>query len=123
MNNKSKKVEGLLAAIQRQVPTQEAAPALVPTEADQPETRRKAPRTASDEPKSRAGKAVQFWVWDQDRQLIREFAAWLAGQGERPSDSQVIRAALRMAKTNSEFLKAYRQIAQMDGRLKQRKTA
>ena len=37
---------------------------------------------------------MQFWMHDEDRKLIRELSAWLAGQGTRPSDSMVIRAAL-----------------------------
>jgi hypothetical protein len=68
------------------------------------------------------GKPVQFWLHDEDRKLVRELAAWLAGQGIRPTDSMVVRAALRMAKTGTELLEAARQSAQLDGRLKQQKT-
>jgi hypothetical protein len=72
-------------------------------------------------PISRTGKPVQFWLHDEDRQLVRELAAWLAGQGIRSTDSMVIRAALRTAKTGGELLDAYREAAQLDGRLKQHK--
>jgi hypothetical protein len=68
----------------------------------------------------RVGKPVQFWMHEEDRRLIRELAAWLAGQGVRPTDSMVVRAALRMAKTNAAFLDAYRDAAQLDGRLRTR---
>jgi len=64
---------------------------------------------------------VQFWLHDEDRKLVRELSAWLAGQGERPTDSLVIRTALRMANTGGELLKAFRQASQLDGRLKQHK--
>ncbi len=64
------------------------------------------------------GKAVQFWFHDEDRRQIRELAAWLAGQGERPTDSLVVRAALRMADTGGDFLAAYRKTSSLDGRLK-----
>jgi hypothetical protein len=72
-------------------------------------------------PLSRVGKPVQFWLHDEDRQLVRELAAWLAGQGIRSTDSMVIRAALRTAKTGGDLLDAYREAAQLDGRLKQHK--
>ena len=49
---------------------------------------------------------------------MRELAAWLAGQGLRPTDSMVIRVALRTARTGGELLEAYRQASRLDGRLK-----
>jgi hypothetical protein len=66
------------------------------------------------------GKPVQFWLHEEDRRLIRELAAWLAGQGIRPSDSMVVRATLRMAKAGPALLEAYRQAAALDGRFKLR---
>jgi len=84
-----------------------------------PNASRRAAATAP--PKSKGGKPVQFWLHDEDRRLVRELAAWLAGQGVRSTDSLVIRAALRTARTNAEFLEAYRHAAQLDGRLKPQK--
>ena len=69
--------------------------------------------------KARIGSPVQFWFHDEDRRIVRELAAWLAGQGHRPTDSMVIRAALRIAKTDGDLLKAYRQASELDGRLRQ----
>jgi hypothetical protein len=66
------------------------------------------------------GKPVQFWMHEQDRKLIREFSAWLAGQGIRPTDSMVIRAALRAVRPGTGYLEAYRQAALLDGRLRPR---
>ena len=66
----------------------------------------------------RLGKPVQFWLHEEDRKLVRELAAWLAGQGIRPTDSMVVRAALRMSKPGATFLEAYRQAALLDGRLR-----
>lgn len=125
---KSDRTESLLAAIQRKAPTNAAAAPLNPVPAvaePAPEPRPKAPRPATEShaPASRAGKPAQFWLHDEDRRLVRELAAWLNGQGERVTDSLVIRAVLRVAKTGPEFLKAYRQLSQQDGRLKPRKTA
>ena len=69
-------------------------------------------------PTRRLGKPVQFWLHEGDRKIIRELAAWLAGQGIRPTDSMVVRAALRMAKTGPGLLESYRNAALLDGRLK-----
>ncbi len=65
---------------------------------------------------------VQFWLHDEDRRLVRELAAWLAGQGVRSTDSLVVRAALRTVKTGGEFREAYRYASRLDGRLKPNKT-
>jgi hypothetical protein len=61
---------------------------------------------------------VQFWMHDDDRKLVRELSAWLAGQGLRPTDSMVIRAVLRLAKTGNGLIEAYWEAAKLDGRLK-----
>lgn len=123
---KSSNESKLLAAIQRNVP----APALAPAAVVAPEPsanaaagRRKPAKRAEPipMPKSRVGKPVQFWLHDEDRRLVRELAAWLAGQGIRTTDTMVIRSALRMAKTGGELLDAARQASQLDGRLKQHK--
>jgi hypothetical protein len=92
----------LLAALQ-QTPTLTTSVA-VPTSA---------PQTAR-----RVGKPVQFWLHEEDRKIVRELAAWLAGQGIRPTDSIVIRAALRLAKPGPALLEAHRQAAALDGRLR-----
>jgi hypothetical protein len=55
---------------------------------------------------------------DEDRKLVRELSAWLAGQGIRPTDSMVIRAALRLARTGDSLLEAYWEAAKLDGRIK-----
>lgn len=68
--------------------------------------------------KSKIGKPVQFWLHDEDQQLIRELAAWVAGQGKRVSDSRLIRAALHLAKPGGALLEAYEAASRLDGRLK-----
>ena len=122
---KSAKVNSLLAAIQRKAPDN-PAPAPQPTAETvvQPKPRTNARRRAAATvpPQSKGGKPAQFWLHDEDRRLVRELAAWLAGQGVRSTDSLVIRAALRTAKTGAEFLEAYRHASQLDGRLKPHKT-
>lgn len=68
-------------------------------------------------PKQSGGR-VHFWFQLEDRKTVRELAAWLAAQGERPSDSLILRTALRMAKPGSELLAAYREAEKLDGRRK-----
>ena len=117
----------LLAAIQRKVPSvpapsdPEPKPPATPEAQVQP--RRKEPRAVmpADKPKRRKGKQVQFWFHEEDGRLVRELAAWVAGQGLRPTDSLVIRAALRTAQTGAGLLLAYRRAAELDGRLKRHK--
>ncbi|MFZ0272368.1 MAG: hypothetical protein WB524_11685 [Acidobacteriaceae bacterium] len=127
MSKGKTKVNDLLAAIKRQptppapVPdeTEAQKPLLSKLEQEAPE-RRSAPKRqpAEKKPKSRMGKPSQFWMHAEDRQLVRELSAWLAGQGMRPTDSMVIRAVLRLAKTGNGLLEAYWQAAQLDGRIK-----
>lgn len=119
----STKAGALLAAIRRKAPGGRTAPpepskrtAAAVAEPDAPR------RTGVAVPKSRVGKPVQFWLHEEDRRLVRELAAWLAGQGLRSTDSLVIRSALRTAKTGGELLEAYREASQLDGRLKRHKS-
>jgi hypothetical protein len=114
---KSKNVDDLLAAIQRKAPNPDHEARGEPEQSD---AHRAVVPVAEIRPKrSRVGKAVQFWMHEEDRRILRELSAWLASPGVRPSDSLVIRTALRVAKTGSELLQAYHEAAQLDGRLKQ----
>ena len=111
------KQDQLAAALRGAVPTvsqpeQEQTPAAAN---EIPPSRSK--RTA--QTKRQRGKNVHFFLHDEDTRLIRELATWLSGQGERPNDSLVVRAALRAARTDANLLKSYRQATQLDGRLKQ----
>jgi hypothetical protein len=103
MSKPKDNVSSLLAAIQR-TPHASAQPPVAP--APQPtET-------------LRTGKQAQFWLHEDDRRLIRELSSWLASQGVRPTDSLVVRAALRTAQGGEALLAAYREAAAKDGRLK-----
>ena len=126
MGKAKNNVSDLLAAISRKMPeAAPPAPAVIELPAElkvEGPVKRKPEKatatTAAKKPKSKIGRAVQFWMHDEDTQLVRELSAWLAGQGVRPSDSMVIRAALRYAKTGSGLLEAYWQASRLDGRLK-----
>ena len=125
MSKQKNNVNDLLAAIKRAPTGPAPEKAVVGSPAPKrPEVekhmRQEPPKKATAEKtvKSRLGKPVQFWMHDEDRKLVRELSAWLAGQGIRPTDSMVIRAVLRLAKTGSGLLEAYWQAAKLDGRIK-----
>jgi len=125
MKKQRNNVNDLLAAIKRQ-PTSatpekkiDEALAVKPPETEKRSWSEAAKKAAPEKKtKSKMGKPVQFWMHDEDRKLVRELSAWLAGQGIRPTDSMVIRAVLRFAKAGSGLLEAYWQAAKLDGRIK-----
>lgn len=129
MSKAKDNVNSLLAAIQRKAPPAPAPESKrEPVKAVKPQapsTKKIAakPEPGAVKPKSRGGRPIQFWFHDDDRRLIRELAAWLAGQGVRPTDSLVVRSALRMATPGGALLAAYHEEAKLDGRLKRGNTA
>lgn len=68
---------------------------------------------------AKRGKAVNIYLHDADQMRIRELAAYLASEGLRVSDSQVIKAALLLAQPDKRLLKAYLDIKGADRRYKQ----
>jgi hypothetical protein len=124
MSKPKSNVSDLLAAIKRQPTnatpekTEDAQP-VKQSEIKKP-ARQETPKKVAAEKrvKGRMGKPVQFWMYDEELKLVRELSAWLAGQGVRPSDSLIIRSALRLAKTGSGLLEACSQAAKLDGRLR-----
>jgi hypothetical protein len=133
MNSKPKsqsKQDALAAALKNVAPTLRPEPAapISPEESASikiatpiAEPKATAPRVthSSEAAKKKGGKNVHFFLQGEDDRWIRELATWLSGQGERPNDSLVVRAAIRAVKTDAAFLKAYRQARELDGRLKQ----
>lgn len=77
-----------------------------------------AKESSATNPGRRAGKPVQFWLHERDSKTVRHLAAWVASQGFRPSDSMIVRAALRIAKTDANLLAACREEALLDGRIR-----
>jgi hypothetical protein len=65
------------------------------------------------------GKPVNIYLHDADQVRIRELAAYLASEGLRVSDSQVIKAALLLARPDKRLLNAYLEIRGADQRYKQ----
>jgi hypothetical protein len=119
--NSNARQSSLLAAIQRKAPAAASPPPkaepLPPAQAANIEANQTRVSPQKSE-RGRVGSPVQFWFHDEDRLLLRELAAWLAGQGLRSTDSMVMRAALRSVKTGGDFLEAYRRASELDGRLK-----
>jgi hypothetical protein len=69
---------------------------------------------------SKRGKAVNIYLHDADQVRIRELVGYLANEGLRVSDSQVIKAALLLAQPDKRLLKAYQDIKGADQRYKQK---
>jgi len=67
------------------------------------------------------GKPVNMYMHPDDVSRIRSLAAYLAGQGKRVSDSQVVKAALRVARADSDLLTAYEETLAIDQRFKHSK--
>ena len=107
MSSRPSRQDSLLAALHR-TPAQTTIPEAPPAEI----------KPSAKNASRKIGKPVQFWLHEEDRKIVRELAAWLAGQGIRTSDSMVVRAALRMSETGADFLAAYRKAAALDGRLR-----
>jgi hypothetical protein len=66
---------------------------------------------------SKRGKAVNISLHQADQIRIRELAAYLANEGLRVSDSQIIKAAL-LAQPDKRLLKAYLEVKGADQRYK-----
>jgi hypothetical protein len=64
------------------------------------------------------GKAVNIYLKEADILHIRGLFAYIAAKGHNVSDSQIIAAALRVAKADSKFLKAFEAGLLLDARRK-----
>lgn len=128
MATKSSKASSLLALIQTS-PTEPSGIAVAepsqqatgkrPT----PQSKRKSrPELKSIQPAmaGRTGSRVTIFLHEEDRRIIRELMAYLAGQGRRVSESIVIKAALRTASPGQQLLNAHEEAARQDQRFKER---
>lgn len=71
--------------------------------------------------KTERGKPVNMYMHPDDLERIRTLAAYLGMQGKRVSDSQVVKAALRVAKKDSDLLAAFEETEAIDQRFKRAK--
>lgn len=67
---------------------------------------------------TKRGKPTNLYLRDADLSKLRDLTAYLAGEGERTSDSLIVRAALHAVNPGPALLKAYRQAAGADLRFK-----
>jgi hypothetical protein len=67
------------------------------------------------------GKPVNMYMHPDDIERIRTLAAYLGAQGKRVSDSQVVKAALRVARADSDLLAAFEETEAIDQRFKRAK--
>lgn len=67
---------------------------------------------------TKRGKPTNLYMREADIAKLRELTAYLSGEGERTSDSLIVRAALQAAAPGPAFLKAFRQAAGADLRFR-----
>ena len=60
------------------------------------------------------GRPMNLYVRPDDILKIRELTAYAAENGQRTSDSKIVRAALRAAKTDRAFLAALKEAESLD---------
>lgn len=114
------RASALLAAMKRppaQVPTQkvpadEKLPDKDINQQTEPPPVEKESRPAS----SRRTNYKLVYFTDEDRALVLEKMVWVASQGIRPSDSLILRAALRVANPDQAFREALEAILRDDKR-------
>jgi hypothetical protein len=65
-----------------------------------------------------SGRGVHFYVDDSDRKILNSLAVWFASQDRRMSDSQVIKASIRLAaaQQNARLLELADQVRAGDRR-------
>jgi len=135
---KKDRLAELRAAIGQQLkpvaPAQAAPAAPAPSAAEAgkgrggAEKKAPAPRGSSPVPApaaapTRSGRGMQFYLDDADRKIIHGLAVWFGSQDRRVSDSQVIKAAIRLAsiQPNSRLLEICDQVRAADRRLQKSK--
>jgi hypothetical protein len=62
------------------------------------------------------GKPGAFWLDDSDRRIFHELGMLLYSQGIRPSDSLILRAAIRLMPRDHRFIEQIRKLQSQDGR-------
>jgi hypothetical protein len=64
------------------------------------------------------GRPLNVYIRREDMDRIRKLVGALNARGYRASDSQVIRASLRLARPGDALVKAFLAVSQTDGRRK-----
>ena len=100
-----KKTNELLATIQRSASSPATTSPDVPQGPVQPT-------------ESEQGTKALIYFRPEDRKLIRDLSAFLAGQGLRVNDSLVIKSVLRAVRPGDELIAAYHEAIKIDRRRK-----
>jgi hypothetical protein len=100
-----KKTNELLATIQRSTSSPATTSPDVPQGPVQPT-------------ESEQGTKALIYFRPEDRKLIRDLSAFLAGQGLRVNDSLVIKSVLRAVRPGDELIAAYYEAIKIDRRRK-----
>jgi hypothetical protein len=98
--------QDLLGTVQRNTLAAATASPNVPQESVQPAT------------ESEQGTKALIYFRPEDRKLIRDLSAFLAGQGLRVNDSLVIKSVLRAVRPGDELIAAYHEAMKADRRRK-----
>ena len=70
-----------------------------------------------------SGRPAAFWVGDGDREIFHELGMLLYTQGIKPSDSLILRAAIRLMPRDHRFIEEVRTLQALDGRKVRHKRA
>ena len=65
---------------------------------------------------NRTGSPMNLYMRQEEKDKVRDLAAWLQGLGFRTSDSRVIAAAVKVAKKDNHLKDAYKEIDGADAR-------
>jgi hypothetical protein len=114
--NKKADQKAANAALREQLAKQVEAPAAraeVDVAATKPE-----PPPVKPEPRSGSGKGspVSFWVNEEDRSILNEIGIMLYAKGIKPSDSLVVRVALRLLPRDHRLIEGAREMVEQDRR-------
>ena len=69
-------------------------------------------------PTKPSGRAVNMYLHPENEHQIRRLAAFVNAHGERATDSQIVKAALRLAKPDEAFLRALKDAVGADARFR-----
>jgi hypothetical protein len=110
-------------ALRAQLAKQIEAPT-AKTEPDAPVTR-PGPPPVRPEPRSGSGKGspVSFWVNEEDRSILNEIGIMLYAKGIKPSDSLIVRVALRLLPRDHRLVEGAREMQEQDRRRQRNRPA
>jgi len=68
--------------------------------------------------KKPSGRPINMYMHPDNEQQIRRLAAFVNGRGERATDSQIVKTALRLAKPDDAFFEEFKNVLAVDARFK-----